>query len=190
MAWLKEWRTCPSYTIAGVQELYQQLLPTKLYYHEKTLSRIKPNQDVLCRMCGRNPESIPHILSGCSSLAEVKLYQSRRFQALKILFCELLKKDLKLVSHVSPWYSSVQPKPLYMYENRSVKTFWDVAVFAENGRTCVNDIFAPAECTTKPKPKTNPNPKRFLRRACWRKGRQETHAESCSVAQFEHCSVF
>ena len=133
LAWLKEWRTCPSYTIAGVHELYQQLLPTKLYYHEKTPSRIKPNQDVLCRMCGRNPESIPHILSGCSSLAEMKLYQSRRFQALKILFCELLKKDLKLVSHVSPWYSSVQPKPLYMYENRSVKTFWDVAVFAENG---------------------------------------------------------
>ena len=60
-AWLKEWRTCPSYTIAGVQELYQQLLPTKLYYHKKT--HTNPNQDVLCmRMCTKNPESVSHIL--------------------------------------------------------------------------------------------------------------------------------
>jgi len=30
--WMKEWKTCPSSTIAGIHELYQQLLPTKLYH--------------------------------------------------------------------------------------------------------------------------------------------------------------
>ena len=30
-AWLKGWATSPTYTIAGMYELYKQLLPTKLY---------------------------------------------------------------------------------------------------------------------------------------------------------------
>ena len=34
--WLKEWKTGPSSTIAAVDELYQQLLSTKLYHHKKT----------------------------------------------------------------------------------------------------------------------------------------------------------
>ena len=35
-AWLKGWATRPTYTIAGMYELYEQLLPTKLYTKEKT----------------------------------------------------------------------------------------------------------------------------------------------------------
>ena len=34
-AWLKEWRSCPSNVIAGMFELYEQLLPTKLYHSQK-----------------------------------------------------------------------------------------------------------------------------------------------------------
>ena len=63
--WLKEWKT-----IAAEQELYQQLLPTKLYHHKKT--GINTSPDVLCRMCGKCPESVPHILSGCSTSAQTK----------------------------------------------------------------------------------------------------------------------
>ena len=29
--WRKCWRNCPTYVIAGLEELYNQLLPTKLY---------------------------------------------------------------------------------------------------------------------------------------------------------------
>ena len=29
-AWLSSWKNAPTHTIAGVQELYQQLLPTKV----------------------------------------------------------------------------------------------------------------------------------------------------------------
>ena len=68
-AWLKEWRTCPSYTIAGVHKLCQ-FLPTKSYYHKKT--QANTNQDVLCRMCGKNPENVPRVISGCSALAQTK----------------------------------------------------------------------------------------------------------------------
>ena len=90
--WMKEWKTCPSSTIAGIHELYQQLLPTKLYHHNKTGTN--PISDVFCRMCGSGPESVPHILAGCSTLAKTK-YIARHNAALKVLFFELLK-DLNL----------------------------------------------------------------------------------------------
>ncbi|XP_068704491.1 uncharacterized protein [Montipora foliosa] len=35
-SWMSEWKTAPTHTIAGLQELYQQLLPTKVYHQEKT----------------------------------------------------------------------------------------------------------------------------------------------------------
>ena len=85
--WLKKWKTGPSNIIAAEQELYQQLLPTKLYHHKKT--GINTSPDVLW-------------LSGCSTLAQTK-YLARHNAALKIL----------LVSKVPPWHSPVQPKPLY-----------------------------------------------------------------------------
>ena len=34
-AWLWEWSECPSYTVAGMYELYEQLLTTKLYTSKK-----------------------------------------------------------------------------------------------------------------------------------------------------------
>ena len=134
--WLKEWKTGPSNTIAAVQELYQQLLPTKLYDHKKTCINTSP--DVLCRMCGKCPESVPHILSGCSTLAQTN-YLARHNSVLKIMFFEMLR-DQNLVSKVPPWNSPVQPKP--MYENERAKAFWDVPVYAESVMVKANRIDA------------------------------------------------
>ena len=60
-SWLQRWKTAPTKTVAGVYELYQQLLPTKIYqqYKTKTIN----NRDVKCRMCGKDAESVPHALS-------------------------------------------------------------------------------------------------------------------------------
>ena len=63
-SWLNKWRSCPSHTIASVFELYEQLLPTKLY--SKTHTNVK------CRLCGHVQESVPHILAGFSPLAQNK----------------------------------------------------------------------------------------------------------------------
>ena len=65
--WLKGWATCSTYTIAGMYELYEQLLPTKLYTKEKT--QTSTDGEVLCRLCGKIAESVAHVLIGCSSLA-------------------------------------------------------------------------------------------------------------------------
>ena len=37
--WLTEWKNCPSHTIAAHVELYEQLLPTRVYTSEKRLTK-------------------------------------------------------------------------------------------------------------------------------------------------------
>ena len=64
-AWLKGWATCLTYTIGGMYELYEQLLPTKLYTKEKT--QTSTDGEVLCRLCGKVAENVAHVLAGCSS---------------------------------------------------------------------------------------------------------------------------
>ncbi|XP_068737747.1 uncharacterized protein [Montipora capricornis] len=134
-AWMKDWSSAPTHTVAGMIELYEQLLPTKVYTTQKT----KTTQgDVSCRLCGKEAETLPHILSGCSTLAQSK-YLDQHNAALKILFFEKCK-DLKLVEGVPPWYSPVKPKPVY--ESDEGKAFWDVAVYAEHTYVRANIIDA------------------------------------------------
>ena len=90
-------------------ELYEQLLPTRLYACQKTHTA-KPGE-VMCRLCNKAPESVAHVLAGCTALAQNK-YTTRHNAALKILFFEILQ-DLGLVDSVSPWYSPLKPKPVY-----------------------------------------------------------------------------
>ena len=59
-AWLKGWATCPTYTIAGMYELYEQLFPMKLYTKDKM--QTSTDGEVLCRLCGKVAESVAHVL--------------------------------------------------------------------------------------------------------------------------------
>ena len=135
-AWLKGWATCPTHTIAGMYELYEQLLPTKLYTKEKT--QTSTDGEVLCRLCGKVAESVAHVLAGCSSLAQTK-YLYRHNAALKILFFELLREH-GLMEEVPPWYSPVMPKPAY--QNTTSEAFWDIPIYAEHNEVRANRIDA------------------------------------------------
>lgn len=110
-------------------ELYEQLMPTRLYASQKTLTG--PGGGVTYRLCGSAPESVPHISSGCKAPAQNK-YLFRNNAVLKVLFFQILR-DLDLVEVVPPWYSPTMPKP--MYESEDVLTFWDVPViYSQNTR--------------------------------------------------------
>ena len=89
-------------------------------------------------MCTKELESVPHVLAGCSALAQTK-YMSRHNSALKILFFEI-PRECGLIDKIPPWCSQVVPKPLY--ENDNHKAFWDVLVFAENAELRANRIDA------------------------------------------------
>ena len=115
--WLTEWKSCPTHTIASMFELYEQLLPTRLYACQKTHTSLE--SEAWCRLCGKTPESVAHILSGCGALAQSK-YLSRHDSALKVLFYEMLH-DGGLIDEVPPWYSPAKPKPVY--ESDDVQTY-------------------------------------------------------------------
>lgn len=51
-------------------ELYDQLLPTKLYTSVKTETCTEGK--VMCRVGGKAPESVSHILAGCAALVQTK----------------------------------------------------------------------------------------------------------------------
>ena len=107
-------------------ELYEQLLPTRLYACQKT--HTDTSGEVMCRLCNKAPESVPHVLAGCTALAQNKC-TTRHNATLEILFFEILQ-DLGLVDSVPPWYSPMKPKPVFKSNN--AQAFWDVPLFAEH----------------------------------------------------------
>ena len=104
-------------------ELYEQLLPTRLYACQKTHTSLE--SEAWCRLCGKAPESVAHILSGCGALAQSK-YLSRH--------------DLGLTDEVPPWYTPAKPKPVY--ESDDVQAYWDVPVFADHEEVRCNRVDA------------------------------------------------
>ena len=63
-AWMNSWRSVPTHTIATMQELNQQMSPTKLYHQRKTRKE-SVTANVMCRMCGKSTESVRFVLAGC-----------------------------------------------------------------------------------------------------------------------------
>ena len=57
-------------------ELYEQLLPTRLYACQKTHTDM--TGEVTCRLCNKAPESVAHVLAGCTALAPVPSQCTRR----------------------------------------------------------------------------------------------------------------
>ena len=74
--------------IACMVELYEQMLPTKVYSYHKIGTT--PANDTTCRLCGKELESMAHMIVGCSALAQSR-YLERHNGALKVLFFELLR---------------------------------------------------------------------------------------------------
>ena len=75
VGYVQHWKTAPTHTVAGVNELYQQLLPTKIY-QQYSETKTCNSTDVKSLMCRKDTESVPRVLSGCSALAQSK-YKTR-----------------------------------------------------------------------------------------------------------------
>ena len=73
----------------------------------------------------------------CTDANFVPVY--RHNAALKILFFEM-RKGYQLADAIPPWYSPVQPKPVY--QDDKVTTYWDVPVFAEHLQVRANRVDA------------------------------------------------
>lgn len=118
--WLSRWKECPVALVSEVQGLYNQLLPTKTYMLLRSGNH--PPTNTVCRMCGKGQESVMHILSGCSKLAETD-YLRRHNKALTILITEVLIK-FKFIEQRPSWFSPIQIKPYY--DNNLATVWWDI----------------------------------------------------------------
>ena len=64
-------------------DLYEQLLPARLYAIYKTRVSPTASSDPTCRLCDTAPEGMSHILSACPTLAQTK-YVARHDAVVKV----------------------------------------------------------------------------------------------------------
>ena len=131
--WLTVWKTCLTHTTAGMLELSEQLLPTRLYISQKTHKG--PADDVMCRLQGSARESVLHIYPDANCCLRIST-SSYKMQFWKYHFSRSCARDLDLIEVVPPWYLPTMPKP--MYESENVQAFWDVPIFAEHQEVRTN----------------------------------------------------
>ena len=117
------WEYCPSKTIRDVEEIYQRLVPIKVYYGESADTKLRYLVDsTICQLCKEQPETVAHILAGCPALAQ-NHYTARHNSGLKCLYFTLLK-HYGLVNRIPPWHSAIVSKP--QVKNDQVRILRDV----------------------------------------------------------------
>ena len=82
----------------------------------------KTQQNSKCRLCGDRDETINHVISECSKLAQ-KEYKTRHGWVGKVIHREMCKK-LKF-NHTNKWYMH---NPAAVQENNTHKLLWDLDI--------------------------------------------------------------
>ena len=99
--------------------LFYQLIPTKTYTITRSNEVI---EDIWCRLCNKDQESVKHLISNCGALAN-SLYVTRHDNALKCFVWPLLS-FFNLSSKCPSWYANDKVLPYYVNEN--IEFWWDV----------------------------------------------------------------
>ena len=86
----------------------------------------KTQQNSKCRLCGDRDETINHIISECSKLAQ-KEYKVRHDWVGKVIHWEMCKK-LKF-DHTNKWYMH---NPAPVLENNTHKLLWDFDIHTDH----------------------------------------------------------
>ena len=116
--WLDKWTTCPTSTVQEFFLLFFQLLPTKTYKITRSSEVI---EDICCRLCNKDQESVKHLISNCEALAK-SLYITRHDNALKCFVWPLLS-FFNLSSKCPSWYANDKVLPYYKHNN--IEFWWD-----------------------------------------------------------------
>jgi len=104
------------------------LLPkNNLYLLEHAMASVyDANTSTACRICGNHPETVKHLVSGCSKLAGT-LYKLRHDSVLKYLYWLLCQKYS--LNCCAQWWKH-EPSPIV--ENKQVKILWDFNIFCHH----------------------------------------------------------
>ena len=110
-------------TVFAIQE---QAIPTKVIK-----KRIWKNSSITsenCRMCGKHLETVAHIISGCTVLAN-NLYKTRHDNVVRVVYYYLLFK-LGFTDTWHPWYDTALVEAVK--ENEECTIYWDYPMQTNN----------------------------------------------------------
>ena len=117
--WMQRWQSCSTDVVNEFYLLFLQLLKTRCYVKFRTNEVI---DDVSCRLCGSQQESVKHLVSNCETLAK-STYITRHDNALKCFVWPLLKA-FGLIDKTPTWYANDKVKP--HYTKGKIHFWWDI----------------------------------------------------------------
>lgn len=110
-------------TEGAISAIQDQVVSTR-YYCRHILKQNIPTD--MCRICGERPETIQHIISGCSVIAP-KEYINRHNNIAKVVHNHLChQNNLKKV--ITPFWKY---EPDQVIENEHVKIYWDTQIITD-----------------------------------------------------------
>ena len=102
----KSWKNIPDIFLSIDTSIRQQLINTKTYRKQKLQESV---DETNCRVCSNDQETVPHILCGCSQIAQT-LYKDRHDQMLRPLYHSVLEKyEFSESQYSQPWYKQSHP---------------------------------------------------------------------------------
>ena len=115
----KSWKNIPDMFIDT--SIRQRLINTKTYRKQTLQESV---DETNCRVCSNDQDTVPHILCGCSQIAQT-LYKDRHDQMLRPLYHSALEKyEFSESQYSQPWYKQSHPVPCL--ENDKAKILWDI----------------------------------------------------------------
>ena len=91
----RQWKNIPDIVMSVDTSIRQQLLNTKIYRSQKLHEQV---DDLSCRLCFKDQETVSHVLCGCSHIAQ-SLYKARHDIMLRPVYHALLERyNLKNLS--------------------------------------------------------------------------------------------
>lgn len=105
--------------------LHDQVVATRS--HQKNIQKL-PISDDKCRMCHMKSETIAHVISSCSQLANTE-YLSRHNLSVGIIHQKLAEKyDLISEAELTPYYKYI-PDPVS--ESTAIRLYWDRPIITD-----------------------------------------------------------
>lgn len=110
-------------TEGALLAIQDQVVPTRYYRKHIMKQQVETTK---CRLCGKEEESVQHIISACSVLAPIA-YQSRHDDMGKVLHLMVAQKTGLIKDNIVMY----KYKPSPILENVQVKLYWDTTVVTD-----------------------------------------------------------
>ena len=118
-------KNTPDVVLSVHTSILQQLVPTKVYRVKKQKEQ---GLDLVCTLCHSEEETLPHLLCGCSAIAQT-IYKARHDRILRPIYHLLLSVYDMENDDSKAWYKQAIPKA--SKENDEAKILWDTPIYID-----------------------------------------------------------